>query len=68
MPDREPRDVVGEAEAGRRLYEADVARSPLYHDGRPCKTWGDLGDIARSSWITGARLAEAGYRLVKEGE
>lgn len=68
MPDRPVRDVLGEAEAGRRLYEADVARRPLNHDWRPRKAWGDLSDIARSPWIILARLAEAGYRIVKEGE
>jgi hypothetical protein len=34
----------------RDEYEADVAKRPLYHDGKPRKTWGQLSDIARWSW------------------
>ena len=47
-------------EAGRRLYEADVARRPRYPNGAPRATWEQIGDIARGSWIIAARLAVTG--------
>jgi hypothetical protein len=44
-----PTAAAIEAE-GRRAYEADVQRAPLYHDGTPRKTWEQLGDAERWSW------------------
>lgn len=35
---------------GKAAYEADVARRPLYHDGKPRKTWDQLGQVEQSSW------------------
>ena len=35
---------------GQLDYEADVAKRPTYHDGRPRKTWEQLCDVARWSW------------------
>ena len=36
--------------AGQQAYERDVARTPLYHDGQPRRSWQDICAIARWSW------------------
>lgn len=36
---------------GRALYEADVARRPLYHDGVPRPKWERLRDFAQETWM-----------------
>ena len=35
---------------GQLDYESDLARRPLYHDGRRRKTWNQLGEVERWSW------------------
>lgn len=35
---------------GRRAYERDLARQPLYHDRTPRPSWDALPEIARWSW------------------
>lgn len=43
-----------ESEAERlamAAYEEDCRRHPRYHDGSPRVAWGDLSDLARSSWV-----------------
>lgn len=35
---------------GQRDYEADIAKTPKYHDGAPRSTWDQLSPIARWSW------------------
>ena len=37
--------------AGRAAYEADVARTPLYHNGRPRLAWRNLDAVAKASWV-----------------
>lgn len=37
--------------AGQIAYEADVAARPFYHDGAPRKSWDELSELARSTWI-----------------
>lgn len=37
--------------AGRAAYEADVAKTPRYHDGALRRSWDELDDLARASWI-----------------
>lgn len=32
-------------------YEEDVRRKPVYDTGDPRKTWADLDDVERSTWI-----------------
>jgi hypothetical protein len=46
---------------GRRDYEADVQKRPLYHDGTPRRPWDQLSAIARWSWAAVVRCA-AGHR------
>lgn len=36
--------------SGEELYNADVAKDPMFLDGRPRPTWEKLGDIFRKSW------------------
>lgn len=60
MPDREPRDVLGEALRRNRL-------------GLMRPLWRELPDGLKEGWLSEAdfiiaRLAEAGYRIVKEGD
>ncbi len=35
---------------GQLDYEADVQQKPLYHNGKPRKTWKELPEICRWSW------------------
>ncbi len=35
---------------GRIAYEADVLKTPRYHDGAPRKTWEQLGEVEQWSW------------------
>lgn len=35
---------------GRRDYEADVRRCPLYHDRTPRKRWDQLAPVMQWSW------------------
>ena len=35
---------------GRARYEADCARWPTYHDGRPRPAWDNLRDWAKETW------------------
>jgi hypothetical protein len=35
---------------GQRLYEADVAKRPNYHDGTPRPSWADLWDRPQSRY------------------
>lgn len=43
-------------EEGRKAYEADVAKTPLYHDGTPRPTWDNLREIGRWSWSRSPEL------------
>ena len=36
--------------AGQLAYERDLARHPLYHNGRPRPQWAALWEFARWSW------------------
>lgn len=38
-------------EKGRQAYERDVKYQPTYHDGTPRKTWLQLCEVARWSWV-----------------
>jgi hypothetical protein len=38
-------------EAGKRAYMQDVENMPLYPDGKPRKTWDELPEFAKKSWI-----------------
>lgn len=35
---------------GQRAYESELRARPVYHDGKPRKTWAQLGDLERSTW------------------
>ena len=35
---------------GREAYNEDLRKRPVYHDGKPRKTWEQLCPIARYSW------------------
>ena len=61
MPDREPRDVLGEA---LRRWRYGLIR-PLWADMPESRR--EIYRIDADKWII-ARLAEAGYRIVREGE
>ncbi len=53
---------------GREAYEADCARRPLYHDGKPRKTWDQLGTIERSSWeLPATEPTPAGNQFIIPG-
>lgn len=41
---------------GAADYAADVARRPLYHDGKPRRPWVELDKVAQWSWERGARV------------
>lgn len=43
---------------GQMAYEADVAKTPNYHDGKPRPAWSELGDVERWSWERPARVEE----------
>lgn len=36
--------------AGKKAYEADLAKRPLYHDGTPRPTWDKLRPLGKWSW------------------
>lgn len=35
---------------GQRAYERDVAKRPLYHDGKARPSWGGLPDYVQATW------------------
>lgn len=37
--------------AAKAAYDEDCARNPFYCDGRPRKSWEQLGEIERESWM-----------------
>jgi hypothetical protein len=42
----EPRPMTPE-----QAYAEDVRRSPTYHTGEPRRSWAQLSDVERSSWV-----------------
>lgn len=40
---------------GKELYEKDLKRQPVYHDGTPRKVWGELNEVQQFTWNRGAR-------------
>lgn len=44
--------------SGQKAYEADVARQPTYHDGKPRKAWHELGEVEQWSWNRPQNLCE----------
>lgn len=36
--------------AGKKAYEADLAKRPTYHDGTPRPTWEKLSEVGKWSW------------------
>ena len=49
-PSRTPNKQCNSADRGQLAYEADVAKYPHYHDGRPRKKWSQLSKLAKSRW------------------
>lgn len=52
-PDAHPSTLNRECNSpdrGQMAYEADVAKYPTYHDGRPRKKWSQLSKLAKSRW------------------
>jgi hypothetical protein len=37
---------------GQIAYEEDVRRKPIYENGKPRKTWDQLDNLEKLSWIT----------------
>ena len=37
-------------QAGQGAYEAELRQRPVYHDGKPRRSWSELDDLARSTW------------------
>jgi len=35
---------------GQKAYERDLKARPFYHDGKPRKTWDQLGKLEQSTW------------------
>lgn len=46
MPNRQ----CNSADRGQAAYEADVAKYPYYHDGKPRRKWSQLSKLAKSRW------------------
>lgn len=38
-------------QAGKKAYMQDVENMPFYLDGKPRKTWDELPDHAKETWI-----------------
>lgn len=38
------------SDRGQAAYEADVAKYPHYHDGKPRRKWSQLSKLAKSRW------------------
>lgn len=38
-------------QAGKKAYMQDVENMPFYQDGKPRKSWDDLPDCAKETWI-----------------
>jgi len=36
---------------GRAAYESDLAARPTYHDGTPRRTWQQLTEFCRQTWL-----------------
>lgn len=49
-PKEDPVSLVSFEIRGRVRYEDDCMKQPNYHDGKPRKTWEQLGKVERYSW------------------
>lgn len=53
---------VHEAAPGEAAYIEDVNRQPNYHDGSPRKSWEQLSEVERSTWVKNPTPREYGQR------
>lgn len=50
-------ECLGNKSDGQKMYEADVAATPLYHDGTARPTWYQLNGFTQDVWHRHARKA-----------